>query len=378
MHDNLLIKPRQQPERVKVSNLWRQPYHARFAKTNGEVVKEHIVYDHHVVAVEAVSRNTINPIGLRNVDWRSSVTPLFWLSLGMLFAAGYLIKIVYQPDPYYDTPFGSATQADTIFAIIVGLAAWICICLRHMKFKVGIRIGGGELYCEHDYPEDGNTKGMSVQTEQQWLDAVEAIPGAKAPYWYNARNNGEFTLPFIVTMGGVARLQEDVRYQSDEIYRDSQIRKGEIGSLVSGFTNYNPAEVAIVKVDTVFWRYLIGFIAICAVFLSVPVAIIAAIDFTIGKEGLGLLGPAGETVLKVPIALGLMGALLFVFWWGFRAIGFVLLNIPIVSRSQSLENYRLRVRSRDGKWSTLLETKSETIATEAYNLVSREVREIGE
>lgn len=307
---------------------------------------------------------SVSTIWLRPIITKS-IWPIFWFLLifGSYIYYYYLISI--SENGYFSLVFNDLT-----IALSLGAFGLLCLCVKYMKFKTEVSLDAGEI----TYLEEDEITGEKVEKVADGEKSNEILE--KISHKYNRYFNN-YTVYYEMTPARAAYLQKDVKYKSQESQYLEDINKGHHVSLIAPLMNtrYNVNDISIVKKDNYGWRTLLLVILLAPLVAYLPIAIVLGVAQIIGPTGYDILGPY---VLGLFLFLAGAWAALLTFFFAkyiFQAIVFFLLGMP-----QTIDpfEYRIRIRSIRGKWTTLLTTKSDVIATQAYNIINHDIQKIGD
>lgn len=325
-----------------------------------EIDKSDDVFD----LFERSTISSVSTIWLRPIITKS-IWPIFWflLILGLYIYYYYLISI--SENGYFSLVFNDLT-----IALSLGAFGLLCLCVKYMKFKTEVRLNAGEI----TYLEEDEITGEKVEKVANIEKSNEILE--KISHKYD-RYSIYYTVYYEMTPARAAYLQKDMKYKSQESRYLEDINKGHHVSLIAPLMNtrYNVNDISIVKKEIYGWRTILLAILLAPMVAYLPFAIVLGVGQIIGPNGYDFLGP---TVLGLFLFIAGAWAAILTFTFAYyilQAIGFYLLGMP-----QTIDpfEYRIRIRSIRGKWTTLLTTKSDVIATQAYNIINHDIQKIGD
>lgn len=288
------------------------------------------------------------------LKWKSNKWPLLFFVVVILGSISGCISY-WNITPYRDwVPFVFDFTTMTIaFLALIALA----ICVRFMDFKGQLRVSLPAKALE-----------VSLEERQDMFGEY----GANLEKY-----DRELTIPVNGFLGGFAKINTELIRRKNDIDLLKKVKQGEMPAL-STKVNYNPKNVSIVAIHgdalvTCFWLILIPTFLIGAV-IGPLLCVLGAVwlfDYVAGYTwfadsvlGIALSGLAGlYTIIAVPVAI----------WHASKWLLACVAGMPSGIASM-FSDQRVRIRTTDGKWATILRTKSDVLAVEAYNLISREVR----
>lgn len=300
----------------------------------------------------SVSTNWYRPI------IAESKFPIFWVAAIIILFFGF-----YYSHSMDEVGYIKFIIDDAIITASLMVFGALCWSIRFIKFKTKVKLDPGPII----YKEKDEETGAIIEKEADWKKRREIFKTVFHDDWF-----GDAILYYQMTPSRAAWLDKDVKYNITENDHYDKIDQGMASQLITPLmdVNYNPHDISVVKKDRVGWRY------IPSLLLFIPLAYLPLlIIYGIGK----LLGPQGYDLLGTGVIffLGVIAGIWAV-WLTFIGILFIFRSIArlIIGMPQEIDpfEYRINIRSLSGKWTVLLKSKSNVLATQMYNIVSEDIR----
>jgi len=234
----------------------------------------------------------------------------------------------------------------------------ICFVLRSLKLVVTLRMTLRD-------PDDWSTL-RPIALNEQSLQRLRHLSGMPL--------TDDFDLLCTTTMRGLRRMQ--VALDANRKLREGQaaIANGRLQG-VNGThhgMSYNPADMSLVRMErTGVWGRLavaVFYVPACAVPLGLLTLVSILFEISDSPTMTLLVFLAGLFFVVWGVLLPCMLVAVFACQW---LLGTWLSGIGPFTPL----DYRVRIQSRSGRWSTLVTTRHHAIAVEVYNQVARDIRQ---